>query len=388
MLMTKIRIAALALATVGFVGVGVAAGGRDDPPKPAADTPKNLSSRADAVVEVDPQGTAHFYGPAQFTTKGPMERVEAYKIGDDLFLNVAPPGSGRLLLEKVTGAGRAPAEQKVVDPTRPRPAATSPVPATAARRTPLPAAAAPTRRPAATSSRIVPDLFKATDDLAAHLRRVPSPDGVDGATFIRRAYLDTLGRVPTPKETEEFLSDRSSDKRTTLVERLVNSPEFVEHARATTRALLAPAKPVSFTLEGATLDRVDVENGNLIDIRLDNGLDYPPTARASAHRVVADDGSVRVGPPATRVQAIPVAVDARIEVESEGRVVTTGVGEAILKSLKPGMQLTLELSAEGRGLYVRGIKARQAGGSRGDRIGPDFPFSPKNVTPADQPSRR
>ena len=36
-----------------------------------------------------------------------MQRVEAYAIGDDVFINVAPPGSDRVLLEKVTNNGRA-----------------------------------------------------------------------------------------------------------------------------------------------------------------------------------------------------------------------------------------------------------------------------------------
>ncbi len=42
--------------------------------------------------------------------------------------------------------------------------------------------------------------------------------------FLRRATLDTLGRLPTLAETREFLSDSSADKRAKLVERLL-APE-------------------------------------------------------------------------------------------------------------------------------------------------------------------
>lgn len=44
--------------------------------------------------------------------------------------------------------------------------------------------------------------------------------------FIRRATLDVTGRVPSVKEMESFLSDRASDKREKLIERLLASKEF------------------------------------------------------------------------------------------------------------------------------------------------------------------
>ena len=173
--------------------------------------------------------------------------------------------------------------------------------------------------------------------------------------------------MPTPEETVAYVRDGSPEKRAKLVERLLDDPAFLKRTKDSIKARLAPpkpaAKPVRFKIEGARLDRVDVGNGNLIDVRLDNGGNYPPTDRASAHPIYGlREGQLTttIMPPATRIQAIPVAVDATIEIESESGTITTGVGEAMLKTLKLGMRLSLDLSAEGPCLYVKGIKATTA----------------------------
>lgn len=44
--------------------------------------------------------------------------------------------------------------------------------------------------------------------------------------FIRRAYLDTTGRLPTAKESLAFLNDKSTNKRDKLIDRLVETAEF------------------------------------------------------------------------------------------------------------------------------------------------------------------
>jgi hypothetical protein len=48
----------------------------------------------------------------------------------------------------------------------------------------------------------------------------------DDATFLRRLTLDLAGRVPTRDETMSFVQDRSSDKRTRAVRRLMDGPEY------------------------------------------------------------------------------------------------------------------------------------------------------------------
>ncbi len=56
----------------------------------------------------------------------------------------------------------------------------------------------------------------------------PSPRCTD-AEFIRRAFLDTIGVLPTPEETRAFLADTSPGKRDSLIERLLTRPEFVDY---------------------------------------------------------------------------------------------------------------------------------------------------------------
>ncbi|MEW6304363.1 MAG: DUF1553 domain-containing protein [Verrucomicrobiota bacterium] len=69
------------------------------------------------------------------------------------------------------------------------------------------------------------------DMVLAKLRSLnlpPSPRCTD-EEFIRRAYLDTIGVLPTAKEVEEFLADPSSGKRDILIESLFTRPEFVDY---------------------------------------------------------------------------------------------------------------------------------------------------------------
>src|SRR5205085_952494 len=59
--------------------------------------------------------------------------------------------------------------------------------------------------------------------------QVPPSPRCDDATFIRRAYLDTLGLLPTADEVREFLADASPDKRDRLIDQLLARPEFVDY---------------------------------------------------------------------------------------------------------------------------------------------------------------
>jgi len=60
------------------------------------------------------------------------------------------------------------------------------------------------------------------------LRLMPAdlaPDHV----FLRRAFLDTLGILPTPSETRAFLADVDPKKRERLIDALLTRPEFAEY---------------------------------------------------------------------------------------------------------------------------------------------------------------
>src|SRR5215213_7040193 len=56
----------------------------------------------------------------------------------------------------------------------------------------------------------------------------PSPRSSD-EEFLRRAFLDTLGALPTPDEVRQFLADASTDKRDKLIGSLLERPEFVDY---------------------------------------------------------------------------------------------------------------------------------------------------------------
>lgn len=56
----------------------------------------------------------------------------------------------------------------------------------------------------------------------------PSPPAGD-TEFVRRAYLDTIGTLPTAVEVREFLADTSRDKRDRLIESLLSRSEFVDY---------------------------------------------------------------------------------------------------------------------------------------------------------------
>jgi Protein of unknown function (DUF1549)/Protein of unknown function (DUF1553) len=51
----------------------------------------------------------------------------------------------------------------------------------------------------------------------------------DDAAFVRRAYLDAIGLLPTADEARRFISDPSPEKRTRLIDDLLARPEFAEH---------------------------------------------------------------------------------------------------------------------------------------------------------------
>jgi hypothetical protein len=74
------------------------------------------------------------------------------------------------------------------------------------------------------------------------LRRLGvTPSGSAGdATFLRRATLDVLGRLPTPDEVRAFLDDPAPDKRARLVDRLLDRPEYADYWAGKWADLLRP----------------------------------------------------------------------------------------------------------------------------------------------------
>jgi hypothetical protein len=62
--------------------------------------------------------------------------------------------------------------------------------------------------------------------LKAH--KIHPSESTPDATFLRRAYLDALGVLPTPDEARAFLADSDPVKRPKLIDRLLLRPEFAD----------------------------------------------------------------------------------------------------------------------------------------------------------------
>ena len=50
----------------------------------------------------------------------------------------------------------------------------------------------------------------------------------DDPTFVRRIFLDLAGRIPTPSEVKAFADETRSDKRTVLIQTLLNSTDYAD----------------------------------------------------------------------------------------------------------------------------------------------------------------
>jgi len=65
-------------------------------------------------------------------------------------------------------------------------------------------------------------------DRLRQLNIQPAPLSTD-AVFLRRAYLDTIGTLPTAVEARRFLEDRNPDKRRALIDALLEREEFADY---------------------------------------------------------------------------------------------------------------------------------------------------------------
>lgn len=58
---------------------------------------------------------------------------------------------------------------------------------------------------------------------------IPPSPACDDATFVRRVFLDVIGTPPSASEVRAFLADASSDKRTRLVDKVLDRPEYADY---------------------------------------------------------------------------------------------------------------------------------------------------------------
>jgi hypothetical protein len=59
-------------------------------------------------------------------------------------------------------------------------------------------------------------------------QKIAPAQASDDASFLRRVYLDLIGTIPTYEETRTFLADASPDKRSKLIDRLLDDPRYAE----------------------------------------------------------------------------------------------------------------------------------------------------------------
>lgn len=59
--------------------------------------------------------------------------------------------------------------------------------------------------------------------------RISPSERADDSAFLRRAYLDAAGILPTTEEVEDFLADTAPDKRSRLIDRLLERPEYADY---------------------------------------------------------------------------------------------------------------------------------------------------------------
>jgi hypothetical protein len=101
-----------------------------------------------------------------------------------------------------------------------------------------------------------PDRYRGADALAARIdahlaagwaaAKATPARPADDAEFVRRVYLDLAGRIPSVSEARKFLADKRPDKRTRLVEALLDGPRYVTHFVGVWRALLLPEAVSNF----------------------------------------------------------------------------------------------------------------------------------------------
>jgi hypothetical protein len=87
-------------------------------------------------------------------------------------------------------------------------------------------------------NQMTPDVFAQAkrrtfiDDLVLQklqMLNLPPSSKADDSEFLRRAYLDTIGVLPTVGEAREFLANCSTNKRDLLIDTLFKRPEFVDY---------------------------------------------------------------------------------------------------------------------------------------------------------------
>ena len=146
----------------------------------------------------------------------------------------------------------------------------------------------------------------------------------DDAEFLRRAYLDLTGRVPTAEQAAAFLDDAGPDKRAKLIDALLASPQFGQQFGRTWRDWIAPPELPSDANGGKQPHQETRELGKWIGDRVHAGDGWDKIARA----MLAVEGDLDDHP---EVMFLPL--------QGEGGKTTPGGSARGVASLLMGVQL-------------------------------------------------
>jgi hypothetical protein len=86
-------------------------------------------------------------------------------------------------------------------------------------------------------------------DAAAQAKGKAPPPQVNDEIFLRRAYLELTGTIPSVAEARDFLEDTSATKRERLIQTLLDDKRFPEHTARLWARTLAPAGNTRGSLE-------------------------------------------------------------------------------------------------------------------------------------------
>lgn len=124
------------------------------------------------------------------------------------------------------------------------------------------------------------------------LRTLPSALSSD-STFLRRAFLDTLGVLPTAAEARDFLNDSRADKRARLIDHLLDRPEFADFWALKWADLLHNEEKV-----------LDAKGVRVFHGWIRQSIAEGKPLNAMARELVAAQGSTYTNPPANFYRAL------------------------------------------------------------------------------------
>jgi hypothetical protein len=77
---------------------------------------------------------------------------------------------------------------------------------------------------------------------------VVSASPSDDSEYLRRVWLDIAGKIPTAADSQDFIDEKSNDKRRRLVDELLNGPNYVVNSANFWRAVLIPDADTNFNV--------------------------------------------------------------------------------------------------------------------------------------------